>query len=86
MRITHACVQIEQASANSMHAGILCKRARVFRMRECMLRRDVMHALANGRSETTPVIVLAGDRGGEGKSMFFKGIFALFGDRHVFKE
>ena len=47
--------------------------------------RDIMHALANGRSEFTPVIVLAGDRGGEGKSMFFKGLLAVFGDRHVFK-
>ena len=32
-----------------------------------------------------PVIVLAGDRGGEGKSMLLKGLLAVFGDRHVFK-
>ena len=46
---------------------------------------DIMQALTTGRSETTPVIVLAGDRGGEGKSMFLKGLLPVFGDRHVFK-
>ena len=33
---------------------------------------DVNKALAQGRSETTPVVVVAGAAGGEGKSMFFK--------------
>ena len=47
--------------------------------------KDIMEALKHGRSETIPVIVLAGDRGGEGKSMLLKGLLAVFGDRHVFK-
>ena len=45
--------------------------------------RDVFAALEDGRSETTPVIVLAGARGGEGKSFFLKPLQALFGE-HVF--
>ena len=48
------------------------------------LLKDILEALEVGRSEATPVIVLAGARGGEGKSMFLKGLFAVFGDRHVF--
>lgn len=42
--------------------------------------RDVFASLENGRSETTPVIVLAGARGGEGKSFFLKPLQALFGE------
>ena len=38
-----------------------------------------IHALATGRSETTPVIVLAGARGGEGESMLLKGLLPVFG-------
>ena len=46
---------------------------------------DVLTALTDGRSETTPVIVLAGALGGEGKSLFFKAFLALFGSDHVFQ-
>ena len=47
--------------------------------------RDVLNALVQGRSETTPVIVLAGSSGGEGKSLFLKALVALFGDESVFQ-
>lgn len=47
--------------------------------------RDIMWALKIGCSESTPVIVPDGDRGGEGKSMFLKGLVAVYGDCHVFK-
>ena len=40
---------------------------------------DVNKALAQGRSETTPVVVLAGAAGGEGKSMFLKPLHSIFG-------
>ena len=46
---------------------------------------DVLHAIVHGRSETTPVVVLAGSSGGEGKSLFLKGLFALFGEEMVFQ-
>ena len=46
---------------------------------------DVLHALVHGRSETTPVIVLAGASGGEGKSLFLKGLLSLFGEDMVFQ-
>ena len=39
---------------------------------------DVLEALKNGRSETTPVICLAGRQGGEGKSVFLKPLNELF--------
>ena len=39
---------------------------------------DVLHALTTGRSETTPVVVLAGVKGGEGKSIFLKPLNMLF--------
>ena len=39
---------------------------------------DIMVALRDGRSETTPVIVLAGASGGEGKSAFLKGLLSVF--------
>ena len=42
--------------------------------------RDVFASLEMGRSETTPVIVFAGARGGEGKSFFLKPLQALFGE------
>ena len=43
------------------------------------LSRDVWSAFNDGRSETTPVIVLAGQSGGEGKSAFLKPLDPLFG-------
>ena len=46
--------------------------------------RDVYTALVHGRSETMPVVVLAGARGGEGKSIFLKGLWAVFGRERVF--
>ena len=45
---------------------------------------DVYNSLKNGRVEVTPVLVMAGARGGEGKSLFFKGLNAVFGDDNVF--
>ena len=39
---------------------------------------DVLDALSRGRSETTPVIVLAGRSGGEGKSVFLKCLHGIF--------
>jgi hypothetical protein len=45
---------------------------------------DVLTALVSGRSESLPVIVLAGARGGEGKSMFLKALYGVFGEEHVF--
>ena len=43
---------------------------------------DVYKSLKDGRSEGTPVVVLAGARGGEEKSFFSKCLQALFGE-HV---
>ena len=45
---------------------------------------DVLYALKHGRSETTPVVVLAGGSGGEGKSFFLKPLIPLFGQEYVF--
>ena len=45
---------------------------------------DVYNALKVGRCETTPVLVMAGARGGEGKSLFLKGLNAVFGEDNVF--
>jgi hypothetical protein len=45
---------------------------------------DVYNALKVGRGETTPVLVMAGARGGEGKSRFLKGLNAVFGEDNVF--
>ena len=42
---------------------------------------DIYDALQRGRSETTPVIVLAGNVGGEGKSMFLKPLFKIFSSK-----
>ena len=39
---------------------------------------DVWGALRDGRSETTPVVVLAGLSGGEGKSIFLKALLNVF--------
>ena len=46
--------------------------------------RAVVQALAQGRGETTPVVVLAGASGGEGKSLFLKALRSVFGDAAVF--
>ena len=46
--------------------------------------RNILEALQHGRRESTPVIVLAGARGGEGKSLFLKALFSVYGDCHVF--
>ena len=45
---------------------------------------DVYNALKAGRRETSPVIVMAGARGGEGKSLFLKALLAVYGDDNVF--
>jgi len=45
---------------------------------------DIVSALRVGRSETTPVIVLAGRSGGEGKSVFLKALCSVFGDEQTF--
>ena len=45
---------------------------------------DVYNALKDGRRETSPVIVMAGARGGEGKSLFLKALLAVYGDGNVF--
>ena len=42
--------------------------------------KDIYSAFENGRSEVTPVVVLAGASGGEGKSVFLKPLQVLFGD------
>ena len=39
---------------------------------------DIHHALVHGRGETTPIVVLAGARGGEGKSMFLKPLHNVY--------
>ena len=58
-------------SANKINTAELCH--------------DVLDALTRGRSETTPVIVLAGRQGGEGKSMFFKPLLNVYaGEGDVF--
>ena len=50
--------------ANSVNISELC--------------RDIHTALSQGRGETTPIIVLAGATGGEGKSIFLKALFSVF--------
>ena len=45
--------------------------------------RDVCRSLELGRGPTVPVLVLAGARGGEGKSVFLKPLFSVFGHAHV---
>ena len=46
---------------------------------------DVLRSLCEGRGETTPVVVLAGAQGGEGKSIFLKALFAVFEEEYVFQ-
>ena len=45
---------------------------------------DVFNSLLVGRSEAVLVIVMAGSRGGEGKSLFLKGLNAVYGTENVF--
>ena len=45
---------------------------------------DILAALDRGRGPTTPVIALAGSRGGEGKSALLKALVDVFGGSHVF--
>ena len=45
---------------------------------------DILTSMKCGRSEQVPVIVLAGARGGEGKSMFLKPMLEIFGHEAVF--
>ena len=45
---------------------------------------DIVHALRSGRGERTPVVVLAGRAGGEGKSIFLKPLCSVFGDEGTF--
>ena len=45
---------------------------------------DVLKALTVGRDESVPIVVLAGSFGGEGKSLFLKGLWAVFGKEWVF--
>ena len=44
---------------------------------------DTLEALTKGRSRNTPVIVLAGQTGGEGKSMFFRPLHNVFDGEQV---
>ena len=46
--------------------------------------RDIVKALTLGRHGSVPVIVLAGATGGEGKSLFFKGLMAAYRVEWVF--
>ena len=45
--------------------------------------RDIYRSLVAGRSESTPVIVLAGRRGGEGKSLLLYPMPAVFGPSRI---
>ena len=47
---------------------------------------DMLNAMTEGRSESVPVVVLAGARGGEGKSFFLKALFSISGVELVFKS
>ena len=44
---------------------------------------DVLQSLREGRSESVPTVVLLGQYGGEGKSLFFSALAALYGAAHV---
>jgi len=46
--------------------------------------KDILQLLRVGRGETTPVLVLAGSSGGEGKSILLKGLASLFHGAEVF--
>ena len=58
--------------SNSIHIRQLCM--------------DIMAALHHGRSERTPVLVFAGRRGGEEKSMMLKALLSVYGHEHVFSK
>ena len=47
---------------------------------------DIMAALYHGRCERLPTLVLAGLRGGEGKSLMLKALFVIFGVDFVFAK
>ena len=47
---------------------------------------EIMAAMHHGRSERTPVLVFAGKRGGEGKSMMLKALLSVYGHEHVFSK
>ena len=47
--------------------------------------KDVFHLLQNGRAPTSPVLVLAGAAGGEGKSLFLKPLLSIYGQDNVFE-
>ena len=49
---------------NGINAGELCH--------------DIYASLQHGRSETTPIVVLAGAQGGEGKSVLLKPLLSVF--------
>ena len=61
---------VQSFLANGIAVGELCT--------------DVKRLLVQGRSETTPVLVMAGTLGGEGKSFFLKPLKAVYGSTHVF--
>ena len=44
----------------------------------------ILKVLTAGRCESVPVVVLAGARGGEGKSLLLKALFSVYGIEHVF--
>ena len=44
---------------------------------------SILMSLKHGRSEAAPVVTLAGRFGGEGKSLLFSALRALFGKQHV---
>ena len=46
--------------------------------------RDVYTAICEGRTPTTPLVVLAGARGGEGKSVCLKALWSVYGSENVF--
>jgi len=50
---------------------------------EAEIAHDIYVSLLSGRSESTPVVTLAGLQGGEGKSMIFLPLTAVFGDDFV---
>ena len=43
----------------------------------------ILVSLERGRGETTPVVVLVGKQGGEGKSLFLSPLTAIFGEEYV---
>ena len=49
-------------------------------IRSAELCSDIQTSLERGRSEATPVVCLAGSRGGEGKSVFLKALHSVFQD------